>query len=535
MEPKLVRKDIKYQKKTLMIVSLLVISLFIGGSFALLSSSDETEEVVTFKTGNFNLEVATTGTLSLDGEVPKSYDDGFKNNDITLTLTNTGSLEIGKYDVKLEGDTGTTLDANYIRYSVSDDEGKTYLASKLLSETNNIIYTGYSLKDTKVLKVKLWIDEDAGEAALKKSYNGKINVELYQNDDTLVDVVKSKLVSNYSGSNESFEGGVVAVNNDGNLYHETKSETIREYRYSGLTVNNYVTFNDEVWRIVGVFKDENGEEHIKIVRNEVIKPADFPTIFEVNNVVYNIKSTETNGDYAYWNSKASDSNNDWATAGIQYWLNAGDDEQSKSPEAGYMSYLSKDAKDMIEKTKYYLGTLTYYNQNMNGGSTAIYGIKDTANEAYKNERAVTGCDDKKGPTENNSTLKVQDNATCRVWANNQATWEGKIALLYPSDYGYSADSSHWNIILGRGTFDGNASDRNWLQQTLNHNDIYEWLLSPSIYGYGYTSVWNPTGYLNCNYVSLSAWAIRPTLYLKNDVKITGGTGTQENPYKLILN
>ena len=143
MEPKLIRKDIKYQKKTLAIVSVLVISLFIGGSFALLSSSDETEEVVTFKTGNFNLEVTTTGTLSLDGEVPKSYDDGFKNSDITLTLTNTGSLEVGKYEVKLDGDTGTTLDANYIRYSVSDDEGKTYLASKLLSETNNIIYTGY--------------------------------------------------------------------------------------------------------------------------------------------------------------------------------------------------------------------------------------------------------------------------------------------------------------------------------------------------------------------------------------------------------
>ena len=143
MEPKLIRKDIKYQKKTLAIVSVLVINLFIGGSFALLSSSDETEEVVTFKTGNFNLEVTTTGTLSLDGEVPKSYDDGFKNSDITLTLTNTGSLEVGKYEVKLDGDTGTTLDANYIRYSVSDDEGKTYLASKLLSETNNIIYTGY--------------------------------------------------------------------------------------------------------------------------------------------------------------------------------------------------------------------------------------------------------------------------------------------------------------------------------------------------------------------------------------------------------
>ena len=49
MEPKLKRKEFKNQKKTLIIVSILVISLFIGGSFALLSNKSETGEVVSFQ------------------------------------------------------------------------------------------------------------------------------------------------------------------------------------------------------------------------------------------------------------------------------------------------------------------------------------------------------------------------------------------------------------------------------------------------------------------------------------------------------
>ncbi len=514
MEPKLIRKDIKYQKKTLIIVSLLVISLFVGGSFALLSSSDETEEVVTFKTGNFNLEVATAGTLSLDGEVPKSYDDGFKNSDITLTLTNTGSLEIGKYEVKLDGDTGTTLDANYIRYSVSDDEEKTYLASKLLSETNNIIYTGYSLKDTKVLKVKLWIDEKAGEAALKKSYNGKINVELYQNDDTLVDVVKSKLVSNYSGSSENFEGGLVAVNTNGDLYHETNSEEIREYRYSGPTVNNYVTFNEEMWRIIGVFKDEENTEHVKIVKNETLSGI-FPETYTISGTTYNIRYT-SNDISAYWNNKVSGTNNnDWATSGLQYWLNTKEDENEVETNKGYLSTLKGNALSMIEETKYYLGTITY-------DSVGSTGIIDNPKTAYVNERDVESCVGNTGKSE------IENG--CKVFAGNQATWKGKVALLYQSDYGFSTKSSNWEMQLSNFS---SIKSSSWLNSE-NHSS-YEWMLSPTSNGPTRVSFWHPSGTIGTASVSVDYGSIRPTINLISDVKITSGDGTSANPYKLILN
>ncbi len=505
MEPKLIRKDINYQKKILVIVSVLVISLFIGGSFSLLSSSDETEEVVSFKTGNFNLEVATTGTLSLEGELPKSYDDGFKNNDITLTLTNTGSLEIGKYEVKLEGDTETTLDANYIRYSVSEDDGKTYLASKLLSDTNNIIYTGYSLKDNKILKVKLWIDEKAGEAALKKSYNGKINVELYQNEDTAIQVVKSKLVSNYSGNKETFEGGLVAVNNDGNLYHEANSETIREYRYSGPSVNNYVTFNDELWRIIGIFKDENGEEHVKIVRNNILDGGYLAEEFNVDDVVYSIhNSSLVYPEAAQWYGRES-SLSDWSTSGLSYFLNNKQDTNGKNK--GYLSYLSIDSLNQIADSKYYLGDVLI------SSNPAAEGNNTTTISSYEMEHNINN-----GLTEDKST------------------WIGKIGLMYPSDYGYSAHNNYWNNT-GLGIYSSIFS-KSWMSTMQNVKERHMWFISPSKYS-GCASILLASGNVTfTNIIGTSSGGrdvtVRPTLYLKGNVKIISGTGEVSNPFKLIL-
>ena len=50
------------------------------------------------------------------------------------------------------------------------------------------------------------------------------------------------------------------------------NESITEYRYRGASPKNYVTFNNEVWRIIGIFPVDDGtgkiESRIKIVRND---------------------------------------------------------------------------------------------------------------------------------------------------------------------------------------------------------------------------------------------------------------------------
>ena len=91
--------------------------------------------------------------------------------------------------------------------------------------------------------------------------------------------------------------------------------------YYGADPNNYVSFNNELWRIIGVFKDiDDGtgkkETRLKIARSESI------------------------GNYAW------DSNNvnEWSTATLQTYLN-GD----------YLNSLSAEAQGMIGNAKWNLG------------------------------------------------------------------------------------------------------------------------------------------------------------------------------------
>lgn len=84
-------------------------------------------------------------------------------------------------------------------------------------------------------------------ASVKVNVTGDFNEKVIDLD-TLVDKVKATYGE---------EGGVIAVNTDGELYDaNTPTETIREYRYSGVNVNNYVTYNNETWRIIGIFSEE---------------------------------------------------------------------------------------------------------------------------------------------------------------------------------------------------------------------------------------------------------------------------------------
>ena len=134
-----------------------------------------------------------------------------------------------------------------------------------------------------------------------------------------------------------------SAGNTGEMYTFTHPATtqqnyeVTDYRYIGANPNNYVTFNNELWRIIGVFTVEDGngitEQRIKIVRNEKLS----------SNMAWD-----------------SNSVNEWKDASLQKYLNgtnAGD----------YYNGLSETAKGMIADTKYYLG-----GSNTNSGGAETY-------------------------------------------------------------------------------------------------------------------------------------------------------------------
>ena len=155
------------------------------------------------------------------------------------------------------------------------------------------------------------------------------------------------------------------------------NEDITEYRYRGASPKNYVTFNNEVWRIIGVFPTDDGtgniENRIKLIKDQSIGNK-------------------------YWNT--SDSNN-WARpATLNTELNT-----------TYLNSLDSTSKNMIGNTKYYLG-----------GKSLIYnnGLVDTPLQFYSYERKISG--------------------SSYYYGTNPNSWTGKLALMYASDYGYASSN-----------------------------------------------------------------------------------------------
>lgn len=190
-EPILLKKnlneeDVQRQRKILIVITLLVGTLFIGSSYSLLTSFDTTDEVITVTTGEMNAEIAIDGSINLNSEIPKKDVDGAKNKEVKITITNTGTIDIAKYEVKLVANkkSNSTLDDKYIKTSLSEDNTN-YLTSNNLQDIDNIIYTGYDLKqgETKTIYLKVWIDEASDASVFSKDYYGSIQTKLYQKNE----------------------------------------------------------------------------------------------------------------------------------------------------------------------------------------------------------------------------------------------------------------------------------------------------------------------------------------------------------------
>ena len=178
---------------------------------------------------------------------------------------------------------------------------------------------------------------------------------------------------------------------------------ITEYRYRGASPKNYVTFNNEVWRIIGVFPTEDGtgkiENRIKIVRNESIGEQVWSSITSTNRT------------------------NNWTTARLKSYLNEG------ITIGSYQNTLLNSSRDMIDNVKYYLG----------GYRTADI-MKDVM---YQYERKISGSD--------------------YYYGANPNSWVGKIALMYASDYGYASSEECVKTLFNSQSCAGN----NWLSNNTN--------------------------------------------------------------------
>ena len=274
---------------------------------------------------------------------------------------------------------------------------------------------------------------------------------------------------------------------------EQDDATEKNLRYVGASPENYLKFNDETWRIVGVFNnittiDELGNEKkeslVKIVRNDSLGNYSWDSSGSDKNSGYGVNEwsqadlmTELNTDYINPNP----------TSSTTLWFNGSNNSKNGTYE--YKNNIKSDSIDKVAKVRW-------------NTSRAEYGA--SALNSYNQERSTTPINTPK------------DN----VPRNN--TWDGKIALIYPSDYGYASTDQACRSEL----WSSNCKNENWL-----FNSKYQWTLSP--YSGNASSVFNvySGGDVDNNNAN-GALGVRPALFLKSDVVITGGTGDEKDPYTI---
>ena len=295
---------------------------------------------------------------------------------------------------------------------------------------------------------------------------------------------------------------------------EQDDTTDKNLRYVGASPKNYLKFNGDTWRIIGVFNnittiDENGNEKkeslVKIVRNGSL------------------------GDYS-WDSSGSDKNNghginEWSQADLMYELNC--------DGSGNLKYCRSDIAEgyLSNKTS---GTTKWYNGS-NNAQNATYDYSKNIKSSSLNKVAKVKWN--LGGHYNSSVSALNmynaERGTAHISNPLDGTtrtniWDGKIALIYPSDYGYASTdpSCRGNLLSTDPNYNGYCKNENWL-----FNDAYQWTLSPHS-GYA-DSVFRvyPAGNVD-DYNANDTYGVRPVLFLKSDVVIAGGTGDEKDPYKI---
>ena len=435
----------------------------------------------------------TVGMKTGDG-LPMPYKVG-------VQYTSTFSDGMMHYYIKeVNRPTNSNVTVNYV---ITPETGKTEKDYKNQTVPGNNTYTGYThgtfkngkkytemvtgefpanLNDQTItfnLIIQFPDNNENQDSEKEKTFNGKVVVNY-----------EPKYISTYLTKLDKTKNGL-----------EEDKTTDKNLRYVGASPRNYLKFNgdDEIWRIIGVFNnittiDENGKEKkeslVKIVRNDSL------------------------GNYS-WDSSESTINSGW---GINEWS-----------QADLMTELNTDyinPSPTSETTLWYNGK----NNAKNGSYDYSKNIKSSWVDKVANVRWNLG-----GATYGKSALNTYNQERGTAHINNPSdgttrtnTWDGKIALMYPSDYGYASIDTTCRNSMGSSTNNVfNCKNENWL-----FNSATQWTLSPDS---GYANFVFRVG-SNGSVLDISAsfnYSVRPALFLKSDVVIAGGTGESiENAYTL---
>ncbi len=299
-----------------------------------------------------------------------------------------------------------------------------------------------------------------------------------------------------------------------------------EYRYAGVNytdaetpyVHNYVEFNNEIWRIIGLVNvkvGSNVEKRVKIVRTD------------------GVGEQKAFGNYAW--DRPSEYTNNWTTSKLKDMLNGiyfesstgecytGDNGSIASQNTCDFNTGTDLSKGLDETAREMIDKEVIWNI---GGSSTYDDV--TVKMFYERERG---------------TITGSSNTYPSEWSSETDVGEkyNGIGLIYPSDYGYATNGGnigretcfakelyYWDNINENINYKSECGGTDWLKP----NNGYLWTLSPiSSNSYGTFSV-GSSGVAGSYGDVYRAFGVWPVGYLTPSTKIISGEGTIEDPYHL---
>ena len=281
-------------------------------------------------------------------------------------------------------------------------------------------------------------------------------------------------------------------------------------RYYGANPNNYVRFNNELWRIIGVFGN-----NVKLIRKD-----------SLGSLLWDSSESRVNGGYGV---------NEWSQADLQVYLNkmyyGGDTtvtcygDSNNTTTTCPTNTIDETSKSLIDYYTWNTGAPNY-DELYNSTTKTL----DTV-EFYKAERGTV-----------NGKI-CSSGSYCNDTVTRKTEWTGYIGLPYVTDWAYASGENICETNMNEGYYAGASSpdeafanavckNNNWMNYGSTYNDT-TWFMSPRANPNDASRVWFVYGAGAAEYGSAArSRAVAPSIYLKSNALIESGNGTSSNPYIL---
>ncbi len=424
---------------------------------------------------NFLVKITGIESIVQSGSASNAIEPSYTDTTATFKTNLVSPGDSMKYDITVANEGNIDAVLNSIKVSNSNNEAITF-------ETSGI-EEGDELKasETDILTVLV-------------TYNPSITSQPENTIATItvtLDYGQSGGSGNLpSGNDQTIGGQEVEIVSSGDGLYEDSYENGRLI-YRGQNPNNYIEFNDELWRIIA--KETDGT--YKIIRNDVLanRPFDNANHRLTENNSYCVHPQYGCGVYA-------------AVEG-EFSSPSGSQKGTVTEDSSIKIYLNED----------------YYVNNINGEA------KEQMTTHAFNIGAVDRLD--QSGAENDSIEK-------NIEGEKMYTWTGYVGLVNVSDI-LRASTNHLCTSVSISYNGTNECNSNYLLDRGTTSELFYWTINPDSRESGGRAnrVWrgivnNSVAAVYTDSANYNTDAPRPVVFLKSSI-VLSGNGTQSSPFKIV--